>query len=93
MTLQRQIAVSIAVLGLACAQAFAQSAAPTEGGKSAGGKSDTQPTFDVLDTNKDGAISKDESAGMKGLTESFDKLDANKDGKLDSGEFGKAMGK
>ena len=88
MTLQKQIAVSIAVLGLVAAQAFAQSAAPKDGGKS-----DTQASFDVLDANKDGGISKDEAAGMKGLSESFDKIDANKDGKLDLNEFGKAIGK
>lgn len=88
MILQKQIALSIAVLGLVAAPAFAQSTAPADGGKS-----DTQASFEVLDANRDGGISKDEAAGMKGLSESFDKIDANKDGKLDPKEFGKAVGK
>jgi hypothetical protein len=88
MTLRKQIALSIAMLGLVAAPVFAQSAAPAEGGKS-----DSQASFEVLDANKDGGISKDEAAGMKGLSESFDKIDANKDGKLDLKEFGKGIGK
>lgn len=88
MTLQKQITLSLAVLGLVAAPAFAQSAAPSEGGKS-----DAQASFEVLDANKDGGISKDEAAGMKGLSESFDKIDSNKDAKLDLKEFSKAIGK
>lgn len=88
MTLQKQITLSLALLGLVAAPAFAQSAAPAEGGKS-----DAQASFEVLDANKDGGISKDEAAGMKGLSESFDKIDANKDAKLDLKEFSKAIGK
>lgn len=89
MVLQKQIAVCLAVLGLAAAPAFAQTAPA----KDAAAKPDAQASFDVLDANKDGGISKDEAAGMKGLSESFDKLDANKDGRLDQKEFDKAMGK
>ncbi len=89
MKLNQQIAVSLAVLGLAAGPAFAADPATPAGGA----KAETQATFDVLDANKDGSISKDEAAGMKGLSESFEKLDANKDSKLDQGEFDKAMGK
>lgn len=88
MKLHQQIAIGFAVFGLAAAPAFAQSAAPA-----GGAKADSAASFDVLDANKDGSISKDEAAGMKGLSESFEKLDANKDSKLDQKEFDKAMGK
>jgi Ca2+-binding EF-hand superfamily protein len=88
MTLQKKIVLSMAVLGLVATQALAEGVAPKEGGKS-----DAQASFEVLDANRDGGISKDEAAGMKGLSESFGTLDANKDGKLDLKEFSKAVAK
>jgi uncharacterized low-complexity protein len=43
----------------------------------------------MLDTNKDGKISKDEF--MKGHAAMFDALDTNKDGSLDQAEFSKMV--
>jgi len=43
----------------------------------------------MLDTNKDGKVSKDEF--MKGHAAMFDSMDTNKDGSLDKTEMGKMM--
>lgn len=48
---------------------------------------ETPATFDLLDVNQDGLISKSEAGGMEGLSSEFDKVDVNKDGKLDKSEF------
>jgi len=47
-------------------------------------------SFDQLDTNSDGALSKAELAGNKELSKRFEKFDANKDGKWNVDEFVKA---
>lgn len=44
-------------------------------------------TFDSLDKDRDGSVTKKEAASNKDLTKKWDTLDANKDGKLDQGEF------
>ena len=46
--------------------------------------------FKKLDTDRDGALSKEEASRMQGLLELFDAADANKDGKLDPSEFARA---
>ncbi|MEW6353919.1 MAG: hypothetical protein AB1469_06450 [Pseudomonadota bacterium] len=43
--------------------------------------------WDKFDADKDGLISKEEAAGMRGLAQLFDKIDANHDGKLDKTEL------
>jgi Ca2+-binding EF-hand superfamily protein len=43
------------------------------------------------DTNKDGAISKDEWTAAGRPAERFDVVDANKDGKISADELDKAM--
>lgn len=43
--------------------------------------------WEMLDTNRDGSLSKIESASSKEVFESWDKLDTNKDKKLDTEEF------
>ncbi len=43
--------------------------------------------WDKFDTDKDGFISKEESAEMEGLTQLFDKIDTSKDGKLAKDEL------
>ena len=52
----------------------------------------TRPAMDdagfslaTLDTNKDGAVDKQEARASANLTAIFDKADTNKDGKLDAG--------
>ena len=44
----------------------------------------------TLDTNKDGAVDKQEARASANLTAIFDKADTNKDGKLDASELGAA---
>lgn len=50
----------------------------------------TKPTFDELDTNKDGKLSKDEAAKVESLD--FAKADVNKDGVIDRAEYEIAVG-
>jgi osmotically-inducible protein OsmY len=47
-------------------------------------------SFDQLDANSDGSLSKAELAGNKELSKRFEKFDANKDGKWNVDEFVKA---
>jgi hypothetical protein len=47
-------------------------------------------TFEDLDTDKNGSLSKEEAAAMEGLD--FDKADTNKDGALSKEEHDAAMG-
>jgi len=49
---------------------------------------DTGMSFDELDQDGDGIISRDEADATPGLSESFDALDANGDGVLDESEVG-----
>jgi len=44
-------------------------------------------TFDKVDTDQDGAISKTEAASMPALADLWDTYDSNTDGKLDEAEF------
>jgi Ca2+-binding EF-hand superfamily protein len=44
-------------------------------------------SFQDLDTNHDGQISRDEAKKAPNVSKNFDQTDANKDGKLDSSEF------
>jgi hypothetical protein len=46
-----------------------------------------KPTFQLLDSNHDGWISKSEAASVPNLTKDFDRYDLNRDGKLDRSEF------
>lgn len=48
----------------------------------------TDMSFDDLDQDGDGVISRDEAEATPGLAESFDALDANADGVLDESEVG-----
>jgi len=49
-----------------------------------------KPTFEFVDANKDGKISKEEGAKVPGLD--FAKADANKDGVLTRAEYVAAVG-
>jgi Ca2+-binding EF-hand superfamily protein len=44
-------------------------------------------SFQDLDKNHDGQISRDEAKQSPQVSKNFDRADANKDGKLDSAEF------
>ncbi len=48
-----------------------------------------QPSFDKLDANHDGSLSKNEVANVKGID--FAKADTNRDGKLDRSEYQAAI--
>ncbi|MDT8384482.1 MAG: EF-hand domain-containing protein [Gammaproteobacteria bacterium] len=45
------------------------------------------PTFDGLDRNADGYISKDEAKAYKGMHKNWSKVDTNKDGRVNIDEF------
>ena len=45
------------------------------------------PSFEELDANGDGAISKQEAAANAGLSQVFDQADANADGSLSADEY------
>ncbi len=45
-------------------------------------------SFDEVDENGDGIITRDEAEAAPGLADSFDSLDANADGVLDESEVG-----
>jgi len=45
------------------------------------------PTFEDLDVNSDGYISKQEAKAYKDLTKKWEKVDTNKDGRADIDEF------
>ena len=62
----------------ATAQGPATTRAPASGGK---------VTFESLDVNSDGKISKTEAEAQPDLAKEFGKLDKNKDGMLDQTEF------
>jgi EF hand len=44
-------------------------------------------TFDMLDTNRDNSISREEAARLPELANIFEQLDRNHDGKLDRSEY------
>lgn len=48
------------------------------------------PSFDQVDADRDGKISKAEATAVKGLD--FAKADVNKDGSLDRSEYAAAIG-
>ncbi|MCY7370705.1 MAG: hypothetical protein LH479_07510 [Polaromonas sp.] len=47
--------------------------------------------FGFLDRDKDGRISRDEAAGIRGVARNFDRADLNHDGSLSRDEFEHAM--
>lgn len=53
--------------------------------------SPVNPTFQKLDVNHDGYISRDEAAKLREFGSAFAEADANHDGKLDADEFAKAQ--
>jgi hypothetical protein len=64
--------------------AAASSAAPRDGATFG-------PTFHKLDSNRDGFLSREETAGIINFTTAFNDADGNRDGRLDPDEFAKAQ--
>jgi hypothetical protein len=56
-------------------------------GATGGSASGTKNTFETLDKDHDGSISRGEAAASPELVKSFATLDRNRDGKLDRTEF------
>lgn len=95
------VAAAVLFAGAAVAQSPAQPATPatpanpgtspatpaTPATPSANASGSASGSFDAVDKDKDGSISKKEAASNKDLTKKWATLDANKDGKLDNGEF------
>ncbi len=54
----------------------------------AAAETDKNISFDEIDENGDGTISRDEADAAPGLADNFDSLDANGDGALDESEVG-----
>lgn len=48
----------------------------------------TDKSFDEIDANGDGVVTRDEAEVAPGLVDNFDSLDANADGVLDKSEIG-----
>jgi len=68
-------------------QGQTMSPGPAPSGATGGSASSMKPTFESLDKDHDGSISRSEAAGSADLVKSFATLDKNRDGKLDRTEF------
>ena len=79
----------IALAGISSA-ALAQAPAPAETAPTA---PPAQASFQKLDTNRDGALSKIEVSSDRMLQSRFDTADKNADGKLDAVEYRAAIAK
>jgi hypothetical protein len=79
----------IALAGISSA-ALAQAPAPAETAPTAPPE---QASFQKLDTNRDGALSKIEASSNSMLQSKFDTADKNADGKLDAAEYRAALAK
>ena len=72
-------------------QASAAASAPEAPAVPKYSAADIKTIFNYLDRNRDGAISREEAAGFKGVARNFDRADTNKDGMLSFEEFSFAM--
>lgn len=61
--------------------------APPPSGATGGSASGMKNTFEALDRDRDGSISKAEASTAPALMNAFVTLDKNRDGKLDRAEF------
>ncbi len=80
------IALSI-TLALAAATAVAQDAAPQPAPAATDKAAPAKTAWEDLDLNKDGNLSKGETAAMPALHDVFEKADANADGALTGDEY------
>ena len=85
----KKVITAIAIAGISGA-AFAQAPAPAETAPTA---PPAQASFQKLDTNRDGALSKIEASSDSMLQSKFDTADKNADGKLDAVEYRAALAK
>ncbi|HEV7633722.1 MAG TPA: hypothetical protein VGO41_12130 [Steroidobacteraceae bacterium] len=85
----KKVLTAIALAGLTGA-AFAQAPVPAETAPTAPPE---QASFQKLDTNRDGALSKIEASSDRMLQSNFDAADKNADGKLDAAEYRAAIAK
>lgn len=83
--MKAKILVATAIVAFACGAQAQQTI------EKAGAQPDL--TFNKLDTNKDGFLTRKEASADKDAARIFDKADANKDGKLTEDEFVKARSK
>ena len=81
--LMKKMIVSALALALLSGSALAAESKPHH-------TASMHPTFDTLDTNKDGVISAQEAAGDATLKSNFATLDTDKDGKLSRSEYSKS---
>lgn len=84
-----RILVAAIAMTVAYAPAFAADKTPTHHRHHSADASTAPATFEALDANKDGAISKVEAERNTGLKDAFATLDADKNGKLNKEEFTK----
>ena len=80
MKLLKSMIVGAAALAVAAGSAYAQT-------KAKDGKKDSDPGFNVLDKDNDGAISQSEAAGNPELAKKFKEADKDGDGKLSRTEY------
>ena len=85
----KKLITAIALAGITGA-AFAQAPAPAPAAPTAPPE---QASFQKLDTNRDGALSKIEASSDSMLQSKFDTADKNADGKLDSVEYRSTIAK
>lgn len=91
-SVQRRIALLTTTLGalLGSVPAAAQTP-PRAVGADTATSAPTTPTFQRLDTNRDGFLSREETSGLINFTTAFNDADDNRDGRLDPDEFAKAQ--
>ena len=76
-----------ASLALVAASAFAQDAAPQPAPATTDKMAPAKTAWEDLDVNKDGNVSKQESAALPALHDVFDQADSNADGMLTGDEY------
>jgi EF hand len=87
----KMLSTSLVAMGLslsfAAATVYAQKAEPQPAPTATGDAAPTKTTWEDLDRDRDGNLSKDEAAAMSALHDVFDKADANADGRLTGDEY------
>jgi Ca2+-binding EF-hand superfamily protein len=88
MTTVKNLHAAIAALGIMATSAWAQPPPPATSPSSQLGSAPTvQLTFELVDRNNDGFITRDEASRYPSLAANFDTLDRNRSNSLDRSEF------